>query len=155
MPNLLGATWDSLDSLDIPWCSLKQLETTWQQCWLVMSLLIRYAHIPFYFHFSITSSTLLIHLYAPPHWCNHTHTHTTFVLASSEQSHLFDGHDLWFTYFTSILSIPNVHPPTIQPITTPHTTQSGTYYSFALDEPYALFLVCHSYLTYLYLPFTP
>ena len=28
MPNLLGATWDSLDSLDIPWCSLKQLETT-------------------------------------------------------------------------------------------------------------------------------
>ena len=31
MPNLLGATWDSLDCLDIPWCSLKQLETSWQR----------------------------------------------------------------------------------------------------------------------------
>ena len=30
---------------------------------------------------------------------------------------------------------------------------SGTYYSFALDEPYALFLVDHLYLTYMYLSF--
>ena len=31
MPNLLGATWDSLYCLDIPQYSLKQLETTWQR----------------------------------------------------------------------------------------------------------------------------
>ena len=31
MPNLLGATWDSLDCLDIPWCSLKPLWMTWQR----------------------------------------------------------------------------------------------------------------------------
>ena len=33
--------------------------------------------------------------------------------------------------------------------------QSGTYYSFTLDEPCAHFLVDHLYLTCLYLPFTP
>ena len=32
----------------------------------VMSLLIRYAHIPFYFRFSFTFPTLPIHPYAPP-----------------------------------------------------------------------------------------
>ena len=32
MPNLLGATWDSLDSLDIPWCNLKQLDRDWEKC---------------------------------------------------------------------------------------------------------------------------
>ena len=37
----------------------------------------------------------------------------------------------------------------------PRTAQSGTYYSFASDEPYARFLVYHSYLTCLYLPFKP
>ena len=40
-----------------------------------------------------------------------------------------------------------------QPITNPCTMWSGTYYSFASDEPYAHFLVDHLYLTYLYLPF--
>ena len=42
----------------------------------LMSFLIRYAHIPFYFRFSITSSALSIHLYAPPHWCNHMQPHS-------------------------------------------------------------------------------
>ena len=32
----------------------------------LMSLLIRYAQIPFYFHFSFTFSTLPIHHYPPP-----------------------------------------------------------------------------------------
>ena len=40
-------------------------------------------------------------------------------------------HDLQFTCFTSILSIPNVHPPMVQPIMSPHTAQPGTFYSFA------------------------
>ena len=57
------------------------------------------------------------------------------------------------TCFNSFLSSPNVHPPTVQPIMNPCITQSGTYYSFASDEPYAHFLVDHLYLTYLYLPF--
>ena len=33
------------------------------------------------------------------------------------------------------------------------TPWSGTYYSFPSDEPYALFLVGHSYSTCMYLPF--
>ena len=62
-------------------------------------------------------------------------------------------HVLRFTCFISILSKPNVCPPMVQPIMSPRTMQSGTYYSFASDEPYALFLVDHSYLTCMYLPF--
>ena len=50
---------------------------------------------------------------------------------------------------------PNMHPPAVQPIMNPCATQSGTYYSFTLDEPCAHFLVDHLYLTCLYLPFTP
>ena len=80
----------------------------------------------------------------------HNHTHTHFI---GPTSLIWWTHDLQFTWFTSILSIPNVCPPAVWPIMSPRTMQSGTFYSFALDEPYALFLVCHSYLTYLYLPF--
>ena len=79
--------------------------------------------------------------------CNHTCTHMTITLTSLDQS--------MDTCFISILSIPNVHPPMVQPITSPHTTQPGTFYSFTSDEPYVCFLVCHSYLTCLYLPFAP
>ena len=38
----------------------------------VMSLLIRYAHIPFYFRFSFTFPTLPIHPYTPPLQRDHT-----------------------------------------------------------------------------------
>ena len=38
----------------------------------LMSLLIRYAHIPFYFRFSFTFPTLPIHPYAPPLQCDRT-----------------------------------------------------------------------------------
>ena len=62
-------------------------------------------------------------------------------------------HVLWFTCFISILSIPNMRPPMVWPIMSPGTPWSGTFYSFTLDEPYAPFLVDHSYLTCLYLPF--
>ena len=114
-----------------------------------MSLVIRYTHIPFYFHFSFTSSTLLIHHYTL--WLHAI----VLALASLDQSCLFDGHMIHDSHvFTSILSISNMHPPAVQPITSPHTAWSGTFYSFASDEPYAHFLVYHSYLTCLYLPFT-
>ena len=38
----------------------------------LMSLLIRYAHIPLYFRFSFTFPTSPIHHYAPPLRCDHT-----------------------------------------------------------------------------------
>ena len=80
----------------------------------------------------------------------HNHTHTHFIRLISL---IWWTHVLQFTYFISILSIPNVHPSVVRPITDPCTTWSGTFYSFASDEPYAHFLVDHSYLTCLYLPF--
>ena len=40
-----------------------------------------------------------------------------------------------------------------QPIMSHHAMQSGTYCSFASDEPCAHILDYHSYLTHLYLPF--
>ena len=79
---------------------------------------------------------------------NHTHTHLIRPI-----SHIWWTHVLWFTCFTSILSNPNMCPPAVWPITSPRTMWTGTYYSFTSDEPYALFLVDHSYLTCLYLPF--
>ena len=48
-----------------------------------------------------------------------------------------------------------MHPPVARPTMNHPTTWSGTYYSFALDEPSACFLVYHLYLTCLYLPFAP
>ena len=94
-----------------------------------MSLLIRYAHIPFYFHFSFAFSTSLIHHYAPPLRCDCT----TITLASLDQSCLFDGHMIYDSHvFTSILSISNVPPLAVWPITSSHTARSGTFYNFAL-----------------------
>ena len=79
---------------------------------------------------------------------DHTCTHFIGPISLTLWTHV-----LWFTCFISILSIPNVCPPTVWPIMNPRTTQSCTFYSFTLDEPYALFLVDHSYLTCMYLPF--
>ena len=42
-----------------------------------------------------------------------------------------------------------------QPITNHCTMWSGTYYIFASDEPCAHFLVYHSYITCLYVPYHP
>ena len=96
---------------------------------LLMSLLIRYAHIPLYFCFSFTFSTLLIHRYAPPLW----HAHTIIALASSDRSCLFDEHMIYNSHvFTSILSISNMPPPAVRPIMSSCTMQSGTFYNFTL-----------------------
>ena len=57
----------------------------------------------------------------------------TIALALSDQSHLFDGHMTYDSHvFTSILSVSNVPPPAVRPITRSCTTQSGTFYSFAI-----------------------
>ena len=98
----------------------------------VMSLLIRYAHIPFYFCFSFTFSTSPIHHYAPPlrhdRTCSHNnHTHFIGLIL------LIDGHMTCNSHvFTSILSISNMPPPAVWPITSSCTTQSGTFYNFTL-----------------------
>ena len=95
----------------------------------VMSLLIRYTHIPFYFCFSFTFSTLSIHHYAPLLW----HDHMTITLTSLDRSRLFDGHMTYNSHvFTSILSISNVPPPAVWPILSSCTTRSGTFYNFTL-----------------------
>ena len=85
--------------------------------WEGMMSLIRYAHIPFYFRFSFTLPTSLIYHYIPPLRCNHT----TIALASSDWSRLFDGHMTYNSHvFTSILSVSNMPPPVVQPITSSH-----------------------------------
>ena len=95
----------------------------------VMSLLIRYAHIPFYFRFSFTFPTSPIHPYAPPL----RRDRTTIALALSDRSCLFDGHMTYDSHvFTSILSVSNVPPPAVQPITRSRTAWSGTFYSFTI-----------------------
>ena len=98
---------------------------------LLMSLLIRYAHIPFYFRFSFTFPTSPIHHYAP--LLRHDHARTTIALALSDRSRLFDGHMTYDSHvFTSILSVSNMPPPAVRPITSSRTTRSGTFYSFAI-----------------------
>ena len=99
----------------------------------VMSLLIRYAHIPFYFRFSFTFPMSPIHPYAPPLRRDHARARTTIALALSDRSRLFDGHMTCDSHvFTSILSVSNVPPPAVRPITRSHTVRSGTFYSFAI-----------------------
>ena len=98
-----------------------------------MSLLIRYAHIPFYFCFSFTFPTSPIHPYTPLLWCDHARARTTIALALSDQSRLFDGHMTYNSHvFTSILSVSNVPPPAVRPIMRSRTVWSGTFYSFAI-----------------------
>ena len=82
-----------------------------------------------------------------------TWPHTiALALTSLDWSRLFDGHMIYDSHiFISIPSISNVCPPVVQPIMSPHTTQSGIFYSFASNEPYTL-SCCYSYLTCLYLP---
>ena len=74
-----------------------------------------------------------MHLRSDVTTCDHAHSHTTIALALSDQSHLFDGHMTYDSHvFTSILSVSNVPPPVVQPIMRSRTTQSGTFYSFAI-----------------------
>ena len=102
----------------------------------VMSLLIRYIHIPFYFHCSFTSSVSLIH-----HYVLQLHT-ITLTLASLDRSWLFDGYMIYDSHvFTSILSISNMRPPVVWPITSPRSTQSGTSLQMSLMLTF-LFSIC-------------
>ena len=73
------------------------------------------------------------------HRCSDTTTHDhacarmTIALALSDWSHLFDGHMTYDSHvFTSILSVSNMPPPAVWPITSSRTTWSGTFYSFTI-----------------------
>ena len=110
----------------------------------LMSLLIRYAHIPFYFRFSFTFSTSLIHHYAPllqrdrmwSRLCSHVN-HTR----------LFDGH---MPYDSHVFLVSPMCPP-LQSDQSRALALRGQ--ALVITLPYAHFLVFHSYLTCLYLPF--
>ena len=87
----------------------------------------------------IRSYTLLFSLFlhfpyvADPPLRDHARAHTTIALALLDRSHLFDGHMTYNSHvFTSILSISNVPPPAVRPITRSRTAWSGTFYSFAI-----------------------
>ena len=83
-------------------------------CIALMSLLTRYAHIPFYFRFSFTFPTSPIHPYAPPLRRDRACARTTIALALLDRSRLFDGHMTYDSHvFTSILSVSNVPPPAV------------------------------------------
>ena len=117
---------------------------------MVMSLLIRYAHIPFYFCFSFAFSTSLIHHYTRPLQHDHARTCTTIALASSDRSRLFDGHMIYNSHvFTSILCISDMPPPAVQPIMSSHTMQSGTFYDFALCSLSCLPFIFNLFVFYL------
>ena len=118
---------------------MQQMPSIWPHMYIpaaprmMMSLLIRYTHIPFYFHFSFTFPTSPIHPCAPPLRRDCACSCTTIALALLDRSHLFDGHMTYDSHvFTSILSVSNVPPPAVQPITRSRTTWSGTFYSFAI-----------------------
>ena len=88
----------------------------------------------------IHSYTLLFSLFlhfpyiANPPLCTSAPTRPhAIALALARQSRLFDGHMTYNSHvFTSILSISNVPPSAVQPITRSRTAWSGTFYSFAI-----------------------
>ena len=62
-----------------------------------------------------------------------TRARTTIALALSDRSRLFNGHITYDSHvFTSILSVSNVPPLAVRPITRSCTARSGTFYSFAI-----------------------
>ena len=60
------------------------------------------------------------------------HARTTIALALLDQSRLFDGHMTYNSHvFTSILSVSNVPPPVVQPITRSHTVPMSLLIRYA------------------------
>ena len=82
---------------------------------------------------SLHRRSTTMHLCSDVTTCNCACTRMTIALASSDRSHLFDGHMTYNSHvFTSILSVSNVPPFAVRPITSSHTMRSGTFYNFAL-----------------------
>ena len=82
---------------------------------------------------SLHHQSTTTHLHSDVTARDHAHARTTIALASSDRSHLFDGHMTYDSHvFTPILSVSNVPPPAVQPIMSSHTVRSGTFYNFTL-----------------------
>ena len=113
-----------------------------------MSLLIRYAHIPFYFCFSFAFSTSPIHHYAPLLQCNHMQS-CSHSLHWTDHAYLMDTCLTIHMYLLLFLVSP------MCPLLRSNQSQVLAPHGQALSitSPYAHFLVCHLYLTCLYLPF--
>ena len=111
-----------------------------------MSLLVRYAHIPFYFHLSFTFPTSPIHHYTPPlqHNCTRSHslhwTNLTYLMDTWLMIHMY------FLLFLVSLTCPLLWSNQSWTLT-PHSQ------ALSITSPYAHILVYHLYLTCLYLPF--
>ena len=106
------------------------------------------------FHYFLHIADPLLHTppTQPPMWllmCD------MLTFTSPDWPCLFDGCMIYDSHVYSSPFSYLMHPPVARPIMNHHATWSGTYYSFALDEPCACFLVYHLYLTCLYLPFAP
>ena len=98
-----------------------------------MSLLIRYAPIFAFPSLSLHRQSTTTHLRSDATAHNHARACTTITLALLDQSRLFDGHMTYDSHvFTSIISVSNVPPPVVRPITSSRTTRSGTFYSFTI-----------------------
>ena len=82
---------------------------------------------------SLHCRSTTMHLRSNATTCDRAHAHTTIALASLDRSHLFDGHMTYDSHvFTSILSVSNMPPPAVRPITSSRTAWSGTFYSFTI-----------------------
>ena len=138
--------------VSIRWSYRKCLTMRCENSWLVgplMSLLIRYAHIPFYFHFPFAFPTSLIHHYAP--LLQHDRA-CTWQLHSLHWTDLTYLMDTWLTIHMYLLLF-LVSP--MCPLLRSDQSQALTLRSQALSItlPYAHFLVYHLYLTCLYFTF--
>ena len=112
----------------------------------VMSLLIRYTHIPFYFHFSFTFPTSLIHHYAPLLQRDRTRSHSLY---RTDLAYLMN---IWLTiHMYLLLFLASPMCPLLWSDQSRGLAPHGQALSIA--SPYARILVYHLYLTCLYLPF--
>ena len=108
----------------------------------------------FHYFLYIAEPLLCTPMMQPPMWAS------TITCVKCACLHLIgpaslDGHMMYNSHVYSFPFSYLMCPPTAQPIMNHHAAQSGTYYSFTLDEPCACFLIYHLYLHDLYLSFAP
>ena len=107
--------------------------STMSRWWASSSDTLIYPSIIAFPSLSLHHWSTTMHLRSDTTACDRTHTRMTIALTLSDWSRLFDGHMTYNSHvFTSILSVSNVPPPAVRPIMSPRTTQSGTFYNFAI-----------------------
>ena len=115
---------------DTPHLAMLNIQMRW---WASSSDTLIYPSIFAFPLLSLHCRSTTMHLRSDATAYDCTHARTTIALTSSDWSRLFDGHMTYDSHvFTSILSVSNVPPPAVWPITSSHTARSGTFYSFAI-----------------------